>query len=55
MPNISFTSEKTRSDAAELGCMAKMMRAAIAHVGKRGQLDRHHLRSDSVYSPTSAR
>ena len=32
LPNISFTSEKTRSDAAELGCMAKMMRAAIAHV-----------------------
>ena len=33
MKNMHSTSEKTRSDAAELGAMAKMMRAALAQVG----------------------
>ena len=36
LPSIVFTREKTRSDAAEEGAIAKMMRAAFAQVGKRG-------------------
>ena len=35
-PNMFLTREKTRSDAAEEGAIAKMMRAAFAQVGKRG-------------------
>ena len=33
LPNMVLTREKTRSDAAEEGVIAKMMRAAFAHVG----------------------
>ena len=33
LPNMVLTREKTRSDAAEEGAIAKMMRAAFAHVG----------------------
>ena len=33
LPNMVLTKEKTRSDAAEEGAIAKMMRAAFAHVG----------------------
>ena len=36
LPNMFLTREKTRSDAAEEGAIAKMMRAAFAQVGKRG-------------------
>ena len=49
LPNICLTSEKTRSDAAELGVMAKMIRAALAHVGKLGLYVRHHLSKPTVY------
>ena len=31
LPNMVLTREKTRSDAAEEGAIAKMMRAAFAH------------------------
>ena len=31
LPNMVLTKEKTRSDAAEEGAIAKMMRAAFAH------------------------
>ena len=40
LPNMFLTREKTRSDAAEEGAIAKMMRAAFAHVGKRGLYER---------------
>ena len=55
MPNIDLTREKTRSLAAELGTMEKMMRAALAHVGKGGLLMRHHLSSPIEYSAGSVR
>ena len=48
MPNMDLTSEKTRSEAAELGARAKMMRAALAHVGNWGLYARHHVSSASV-------
>lgn len=54
MKNMHSTSEKTRSDAAELGAMAKMMRAALAQVGMVGWERFHHLRSAVVYSSTFA-
>ena len=54
LPNMEATSEKTRSDAPELGVVAKMMRAAVAQVGMVGWLTFHHLRSSLVYSLTSA-
>ena len=41
-PNKFFTSEKTRSDAAEEHCSEKTMRAARAHVGMRLAFMRHH-------------
>eukprot|EP00966_Prymnesium_polylepis_P142657 3293609-Prymnesium_polylepis.1 len=44
-----------RSDGADDGSIAKIMRAALAQAGKAGLLKRHHLRTPSVYSRTSAR
>ena len=51
---MDSTSEKTRSDAAELAVIAKMIRAALAHVGIVGWLTFHHFRSSDVYSWTLA-
>ena len=54
-PNMSSTSEKTRSDGADEGSMANMIRAALAHVGNLGWLKRHHVRMPSVNSAMSVR
>ena len=47
------SSEKTRSHDAEFGEIAKTMRAASAHAGKRLPLTRHHL-SNVLLSSTLA-
>ena len=46
-PNIESTSEKTRSDAADVHDIAKTIRAAFAHVGIVGWLSRHQRSSFS--------
>eukprot|EP00966_Prymnesium_polylepis_P243293 5626161-Prymnesium_polylepis.1 len=48
-----FSSEKTRSHAAELGVRPKVMRAASAHDGNDLPLMRHQLRMASVKLSTS--
>ena len=53
LPNMDSTREKTRSEAAELGVIAKTMRATLAQVGMVGWLIFHHLSSAVVYSLTS--
>ena len=52
---MSSTREKTRSDGADEGSMANMIRAALAHVGNLGWLKRHHVRMPSVNSAMSVR
>ena len=55
MPNISCTSEKTRSDAADAHCSEKTMRTACAHIGMMGQLVRHQAGKDGVCKGTDVR
>eukprot|EP00966_Prymnesium_polylepis_P197853 4584587-Prymnesium_polylepis.1 len=52
---MPLTSEKTRSDGADDGSIAKQMRAAFAQAGKVGLLTRHHLSRPSVKVVTSER